>query len=258
MITELLPKMSRHQAIQSLRSKLATAEQRAQHANQNKINCRLFGQEDVVNRAERQTRGAIDRDFEQPENHDNLSLVLLAVRSADACYFCGDTPAACGTPDLTADRIDSSMSYQEAYQSGLLVAACWFCNQAKSDSPLDLFLQLAKNVVDFQDRGVPATAEIYPRQRNLDWWLFRASSRARNLEVRLTREEFDVLRKKPCHHCGLVGPKGGGIDRLHNNNRFYDSATSVPCCWACNCAKLNHAVELFYRKCRAIVARHFA
>lgn len=78
----------------------------------------------------------------------------------------------------------------------------------------------------------------------------------RNLELKLTKEEFRKLTKQNCVYCG-VEPSNvrksrynngdyiyNGIDRV-NNDVGYTTKNSVPCCWDCNSAKKEKPVEKF-------------
>lgn len=69
----------------------------------------------------------------------------------------------------------------------------------------------------------------------------RKSARARGLEWKLTREEWEVLIAKPCSYCGeALAPSrcGIGLDR-RDNDRGYEPCNVVPCCVQCNLARNN-------------------
>lgn len=81
---------------------------------------------------------------------------------------------------------------------------------------------------------------------------YKSRAKASNLEFSLTKEEFGLLRKMPCHYCGL---QAGGIDRK-DNKRGYARANSLPCCWRCNRFKGSMTYIDFIQACRQISDNH--
>lgn len=82
------------------------------------------------------------------------------------------------------------------------------------------------------------------------------SARDRELEFRLSEEEFYKITSMNCHYCGRV-PSGiyesanktgvftyNGIDR-RDNTKGYTLENSVPCCKICNRAKLDLPLQEF-------------
>lgn len=77
---------------------------------------------------------------------------------------------------------------------------------------------------------------------------YRAQSNVRQIEFKLTPEEFKDITSRSCHYCGAPpsqtkrspGAVGGytynGIDRI-DNAVGYLCENSVAACWQCNCAK---------------------
>lgn len=83
------------------------------------------------------------------------------------------------------------------------------------------------------------------------------SSRRRNYDFNLTKEEFRKLTKQNCYYCGREpdrikkgqGKTSGdyvfnGIDRI-NNTKGYIKTNTVPCCFDCNNAKRTLSVDEF-------------
>lgn len=81
--------------------------------------------------------------------------------------------------------------------------------------------------------------------------VYKSTSKRRNIEFNLTKEQFVELWNKPCHYCGsdIVGI---GVDRV-DNTIGYQVDNIVPCCSWCNRMKLNFTEQDFLNKCKQIV-----
>jgi len=79
--------------------------------------------------------------------------------------------------------------------------------------------------------------KINHRSPSYRWHLLKRNGKKRNLEVSLTREQFEEISKQPCYYCGgyLDNDSGWGshIDRI-NNYFGYTIDNSVSCCDFCN------------------------
>lgn len=69
------------------------------------------------------------------------------------------------------------------------------------------------------------------------WHLLKQNAKKRNLEVSLTRVQFESLSKEPCYYCkGMLDIDSGWgthIDRL-DNTVGYTFENSMSCCHFCN------------------------
>lgn len=84
-------------------------------------------------------------------------------------------------------------------------------------------------------------------ERDLRWRLanpitsgyssLRGTAKSRGLMVTITKDEYGLLIKKPCHYCG--GPLSTGGHRLDriDSSMGYVSGNCTPCCSVCNYAK---------------------
>lgn len=65
----------------------------------------------------------------------------------------------------------------------------------------------------------------------------KADAKKRSVPFKLTREEFLVLRSKPCTYCGGPLPEAAaGLDQKVAG-LGYTKENAVPCCTVCNRAK---------------------
>ena len=87
---------------------------------------------------------------------------------------------------------------------------------------------------------------------------YKSAAKRRGLKFELSREEFVALTKRSCYYCGVdphtVYSAGhhyingtyvyNGIDRI-DNDKDYTSSNVVPCCFACNRAKMDTPYDDF-------------
>lgn len=108
-----------------------------------------------------------------------------------------------------------------------------------------------------QDRATAIKKRIYTRYKCRLKGLSKEDGSRRNLEFKLTFKQFSALISKPCHYCGAVSSNKypdrydktiiyecNGVDRV-DSNVGYVSSNCVPCCSACNSAKLDMPIDEF-------------
>jgi hypothetical protein len=67
--------------------------------------------------------------------------------------------------------------------------------------------------------------------------VYKISASTKQLEFKLTKEEYTILVKMPCYYCGIIQDKGfNGIDRLESD-KDYIKDNCVSCCTMCNMMK---------------------
>lgn len=82
------------------------------------------------------------------------------------------------------------------------------------------------------------------------WCSFRHNANTRNLEIKISKDEWLKVVGLPCHYCGephsntTKGWKHNGVDRV-NSDLPYEIDNVVPCCKWCNTAKLSGSTEDF-------------
>jgi hypothetical protein len=92
-----------------------------------------------------------------------------------------------------------------------------------------------------------------PRRR---YSRYKQNAKIRNLELRLTIEEFTELTSKGCYYCGFNNPEvPNGLDRL-DSSRGYLSSNVVPCCRVCNKMKGTLQRDAFIERVRKIEQQH--
>jgi DNA-directed RNA polymerase subunit RPC12/RpoP len=98
--------------------------------------------------------------------------------------------------------------------------------------------------------------------------VYKLSAKKRNIEFKLSNEEFFKLTQQPCYYCGKelsMSIKSkynngdyiyNGIDRI-NNNIGYIIENCVPCCNICNIAKSDNTYEEFITMAKNIYLNLF-
>lgn len=80
---------------------------------------------------------------------------------------------------------------------------------------------------------------------------YKNNARIRNIEFKITLDEFLEFWQKPCSYCGFK-IEFIGIDRV-DNTKGYIKGNLKSCCAWCNRMKMNHSEKDFLKKCKQIV-----
>jgi len=69
------------------------------------------------------------------------------------------------------------------------------------------------------------------------WNQLRKVARNRGININISFEEYENIRKRKCYYCGGILPHfGGGLDRI-DNKKGYEKNNILPCCTNCNLLK---------------------
>lgn len=82
---------------------------------------------------------------------------------------------------------------------------------------------------------------------------YKNNAKRRGYVFEISKEEFQILKSKPCHYCG---EQSSGIDRK-NNTIGYIVGNCLPCCAVCNRMKMNLEYNHFLNKCKQICHKLF-
>jgi len=173
--------------------------------------------------------------------------VMLTRREADVlrlreCAYCGQLPAG------GIDRLAAAGEYNVEN----CVPCCRACNIAKKDRPPWHFVLSCRAVVEFRRNGRASgwtTAVMLRSQTRYKDWLSDARNR-RQIEVGISRAQFETLTQQPCVFCGLE--QCGGVDR-RDASGVYDVENCQPACKVCNFAKNNVSDAAFIALCERVV-----
>lgn len=163
------------------------------------------------------------------------------------CFYCG-IPS---TDELRngIDRLDNTIGYT----TDNCVSCCGVCNNMKHCLDVCTFIERCSQI---------SLHNGYEGEICLFWDDIKGHSyneyktRAQNKDFKLTKEQYDDLRKGNCSYCGrrCTDTHTNGIDRVDNNIGYvYDNCVS--CCGSCNIAKGTMSVDDFIKKCCDISSR---
>jgi len=76
----------------------------------------------------------------------------------------------------------------------------------------------------------------------------------RNFTFDITKEQWDKLTRSPCYLCGYQQIEGIGLDRIDNEERFYNIDNCKPCCGSCNSMKHDLPYDKFIETCARVAA----
>jgi len=146
------------------------------------------------------------------------------------------------------DRIDNNKGYIESN----CIPCCQFCNSAKGMQHPQEFIDKLLAIHIFKIKTIPINpcliekwAATYLSRTQKNFKSYQKSANKRNVEFKLSEDEFHTLVSQPCYLCGVPVDENNknGIDRF-NNNFGYFTENCRPCCGHCNLLKK----ELLYEK----------
>ena len=168
---------------------------------------------------------------------NELTLASFIKKIYEPCHYC-TIPA----PEQ-GHGLDRLVNTIRVYSDNDSEACCKVCNYRKHKyltEEENLFATLA--IKQFHIDGIlPVKVSYgmatYPNEEAYTPERRHLMLKAREIPSSLTKEQIELLRKKPCFYCdGPLPPKGTGLDRF-NNEEEYHLIASVPCCHVCNGVK---------------------
>ena len=169
------------------------------------------------------------------------------------CFYCGHYVAG----EINGvDRVNNT----QGYTNENVVACCQTCNLAKKAQHPCEFIDKMRAIHEFVATGRAIAPDIVGRWKDTyiskgvpKYAVYAKGAATRNLEFKLTEEEFTDRVGRPCYLCGVEGTSG--IDRF-DNGRGYTSENSRPCCGHCNLMKCDLPYEVLIGAAGRIAAKH--
>lgn len=195
-------------------------------------------------------RGAMERNMLITLSFDDY--INLALQP---CYYCGFQSE---YKVNGIDRIDNNKGYIQTN----CVSCCKMCNLIKHTSHPQAFIDKVKTIVKYNKENVPISEElinkwnkIYLTSNSTSYAIYTSEVKSKkNIEMRLTKEEYNTLKLLPCYLCGIKPSSfhKNGIDRIDSSIKEYNTDNSRSCCYHCNLMKNDFDLSLFLEKCKEI------
>jgi hypothetical protein len=175
-----------------------------------------------------------------------------------ACYYCNYKNE---NEVLGIDRLNNLIGYT----SENCVTACKICNRMKHIYHPRFFIEKAKHITEHAILSVSKeriqsfyeTWKEYIPCKSSSFGAFHTySTKKRDIDVKLTRDEYMNLIKQPCYLCGFQQDKGIGIDRIDSSKQEYSIEACKPCCGSCNMMKADFDLAVFYKYMKEISNTH--
>lgn len=184
------------------------------------------------------------------------------------CYYC-----AAPSTDEKMNGIDMLHPLLRDYNSYTCVSCCTQCNMSKGGLKYQDYIQICRNVVEFQEEEcrnqqfIPyrrcarnkATGKMkavyYVKSMCYDKYRYEASTNRRNLEFAITAHDYDSMVSKGCAYCGLQKRLFIGLDQI-DAGKGYTLANLNGACVSCNFVKRNYSMASFVEKCKEVATMH--
>ena len=170
--------------------------------------------------------------------HFALSKTRFNELIVQTCFYCGYSKEG----EVNGiDRVDNNKGYMEEN----VVTCCQLCNFAKGIQHPQEFIDKLHAIHSFTVYGQSITTytvdtwqTTYLSKSVPSFKTYSKGANARNIEFKLTENEFSTIVGLPCYLCGLTtsDTNKNGIDRC-NNTKGYLLDNCKPCCGHCNLLK---------------------
>lgn len=161
------------------------------------------------------------------------------------CYYCNDKNQI-GWNGI--DRKDNDIGY--TYTNS--VACCTMCNKMKFEHTENNFVKYCENICDnYPYHGFFENPEAI---KHLSYERYKINAERRNLEFKISKNEFNETLLKKCFYCGNTNISNQiGIDRIIND-QGYHLPNMVSCCKICNKMKKKYESNEFITKIKNIIS----
>jgi hypothetical protein len=167
-----------------------------------------------------------------------LSKTLFNELISKSCFYCNYYNS---QEIIGIDRIDNNKGYIEEN----VVPCCKICNMAKGTNHPQEFIDKIYSIYIYKVKKEPISTDFinkwyktYLSKSTPTFMSYSKSANSRNIEFKLTKDDFNNIINKSCYLCGLITSdiNTNGIDRF-DNNKGYVIENCNSCCGHCNLMK---------------------
>ena len=178
-------------------------------------------------------KGAKKRNIDFTLKKDDFNSLIL-----QPCFYCNYIQQ---SEVNGIDRIDNNKGYTD----NNVITCCQTCNEAKGSQHPQEFIDKMYSIYLFnkENRVIDKSflekwKSTYLSKSTPKFTNYAKSATSRNIQFKLTQQEFNSLVTNKCYLCGLESSEinKNGIDRF-NNNTGYLIENCRPCCGHCNLLK---------------------
>lgn len=154
------------------------------------------------------------------------------------------------------ERLATKLKWKEEnYEK--VVMYCMNHRQRRIDEDISEYLKRnAQNAKQWRENNPEKTKENNKSRLenlNIHYSNYIRSARDKNLDFKISQEEFNKIVKEPCHYCNVIQERGfNGIDRL-DSNTGYVLDNCVSCCKTCNYMKCSLSTDVFLKRIEHIL-----
>lgn len=187
---------------------------------------------------------ALKRNYAVNINFDDFKSLVTK-----ECHYCGYLK----DQEVNGiDRINNDIGYEKSN----CVSCCEVCNMMKHYYHPLFFIELCKIIsgkTEPTKKFYTNWKEYYGRSNNKNFANYVKESKSkRDIEVKITQEDWDKITRQPCYLCGFRDAKGIGIDRVDNTKREYSLDNIKACCGTCNSVKNDFPLETIKQKANIV------
>jgi hypothetical protein len=128
--------------------------------------------------------------------------------------------------------------------------------QIEKLGPDEYLKKQAENAKKWRDNNPEKMAKINENKKNSkeqNYNIYKRSADLKNVEFRLTYDQYLLVIEKECHYCGIIQEKGfNGIDRK-DQTKGYIFDNCVSCCKMCNYMKGSTSDQVFINRVEHIL-----
>ena len=167
------------------------------------------------------------------------------IKAVDAKSLKSGTSTNCGCQrQETLFNLNDHKTHQRNAEGNIIAKRCFRCGEWLS---LDNFWKSSSQKDGYCGECKTCSNKSKENRYNI----YKKNAKRRNIDFKLTKEEFYNITQLPCFYCGDFHDYNG-IDRI-DSTKDYTINNCVSCCEICNKMKLDYSVEFWINHMKKII-----